>query len=83
MRVCCIVTCPMALVFLCDQDREEGVVKLMMDTPIFSRLGFFSLIFWVGQGVTSIRIAWNDKNVTCSCVPDAFSFASAGRSTQT
>ena len=47
----------MVLVFLCDQDREEGVVKLMMDTPIFSRLGFFSLIFLVGQGVTSIRIA--------------------------
>ena len=47
----------MVLVFLCDQDREEGVVKRMMDTPIFSRLGFFSLIFWVGQGVTSIRIA--------------------------
>ena len=48
---------PMVLIFLCDQDRGEGVLKFMMDAPIFSGLGFFSLIFWAGQGVTSIRIA--------------------------
>ena len=53
---------------------------------IFSRLGVSSR-FWAIQGVTYIKIAWNDKNMACDCMPGGFYFAfqsrSAGRRAQT
>ena len=55
---------------------------------IFSCLDLFFHVFeQVKKEVVYIRIAWNDKSVTCSCVANYFYFAlwswSAWRSTQT
>ena len=54
---------------------RSAQTKKKVNSKYFKPFGSFSPSFWAGQGVASIRIARNDKNVTCSRVQDSFYFA--------
>ena len=75
IRVLHAVSCPIVFIWFYDWDWQGEVLKLRSFFTVFSRLGgSFSPSFWAGYGVTYVRTAQNNKNVTCSFVPNCFSF---------
>ena len=82
LRVCFIVAFSMVFIMLWDRQKQGEVLKLMRNDQIyvFLALWVLSLILWACQAVVYIRIAWNDKNVTFSCMSNGFYFVFRSRS---
>ena len=90
IRVLHVVACPIVCTsFMVGIGIEEcwKLSKMIIFKKYFHQFLFLSLSFWAGKWVAYIRMAWNDKNATCSYVPSCFYLVlwstMAGRSVQT
>ena len=52
--------------------REGGFLATLHPWAAQKSPSWISLRFWASQLVAYIRITWNDKSITCSCVPNCF-----------
>ena len=75
IRISHVVECPIVFVLLCNLGWQGGVLKLMKNAQLWIFLTVWELSSkFLGRWRSGMRIAWNGKSVTWSCVPNYFYF---------